>query len=242
MNFRNLFSRSHHDEITDSTPREVNPAADNSTSIVSSQNEDPCSGNEEIVGPDRLTVPDATQETLPESNQTHSAAPWIVRDAETFEREKGLMNDNWPDFQLEVIDDSQSPLHGATCWSGTIKPGFHGDMEWELLVIYLGVGDGHSDWSGAISVYFLNPTDNQIIETLGYVPPCMLRDSDGTYLLGNLRPLMTNDLSASAAVDFAFEFCSIIERMCEGELPEDILREVDFRNAASRNEPRRFID
>lgn len=174
-----------------------------------------------------LSVPETGPES-PTTQEYHSVQPWIIRDALAFQDEKAQMAQRWPQFQLEVIDDGDSPHHGSTCWSGKIKPGIYEDIEWELLVIYQGVGGGQGDWNGAIVVYFINPQDTQIVETLGYQPACMQRDSDGTLTLGNLRPIILSNLSAAEAIQHAFRVCQVIELMCIGRLPENTLRNNNF--------------
>lgn len=171
---------------------------------------------------DQLHVP------AQDGHNNPAVSPWIVRDKDTFSREQIMMAQHWPDFQLEVIEDQSSPFHGSTCWSGKLKPGIYEDMEWEILAMYQGIGGGCGDWSGAITIYFIDPSCEQIAYTLGYTPVCMQMDNEGTKILNNLRPIPLSTLSAAHAIQYAYTFCEIIEKMCGGQLPEDALLTNDY--------------
>lgn len=224
MNLRNLFRRQQADNSESVQSIDTSVAGQESPIAQTSEQGRVTDEYENVTYSqyDQLNV--SSQNT----QNNRSAIPWIVRDARTFSHEQMMMRHHWPDFSLEVIDDSLSPFHGTTCWSGKLKPGIYEELEWEILVIYNGVGGGYGDWSGAITVYFISPSVEQIIETLGYTPVCMQEDNDGVSILNNLRPIQMPNLGATNAIYYAFTFCEAIEKICVGQLPEDTLRTNDY--------------
>lgn len=141
--------------------------------------------------------------------------------------EKNWMAHYWPNFQLEAIE-AEGYYKNALCWTGKLKPGLYEDTEWEIMAIYEGIGGGNGDRNGAITMYFVNPTAEQIIETLGYRPSCMLSDADGTPVLCNMSPIAPHNTTAAEAIWYAFKVCYTIERMCLGQLPDDTLRDNEY--------------
>lgn len=219
MNLRNIFKRPSVAEETDPTVAREIPGIP-----------EMAQGEPEVADASVSAVTDRTHPEAPESDSVAPEAPlepWIVRDPDTFEREKKLMAHFWPQFQLEVIED-KGCYQCSTCWSGKLVPGIMEDMEWEILVIYNAAGGGDGDWNGAVTVYFLDPTASQIIETLGYRPACMQLDCDGTPVISNIRPIKLEDISAAEAIWHAFRFCHTIEKMCAEELPENLLRDNNY--------------
>lgn len=140
-------------------------------------------------------------------------------------RENDLMKHWWPGFSCRHIDDDDTIPSGAFSWSGRLKPGIYEDLEWDITAVCLGINGRNSDWSGAIAIYFTNPSGNQIVEALGYRPACMLLDSQWHPILCNLRPVRLRNCTVAEAVWHAFRLCHTIEQICAGRLPEDILRD-----------------
>lgn len=224
MNLRKLFRRQQVDNGESSQSIENNDTEQETIGIQQPISGEDAGEHENLIysHSDQLNVP------CQETQNDHSIIPWIVRDAGTFSHEQMMMKQHWPNFNLEVIDDSSSPFHGSTCWSGKLKVGIYEDIEWEILAIYNGIGGGSGDWSGLISVYFISPSSEQIVETLGYTPSCMQKDSDGTQTLNNIRPILTKELGAADTIMYVFTFCETIEKICVGQLPEDTLRTNDY--------------
>lgn len=224
MNIRNLFRRQQGDN-RESVQSIVASDANQENSVVQ-QSEQQAITNETENSPscqsEQLYVPCQNAQDI------NYVVPWIVRDAGTFSHEQMMMKQHWPDFSLEVIEDCTSSFHGSTCWSGKLKVGIYEDMEWEILAIYNGIGGGDGDWCGVITVYFMSPSVEQIVDTLGYTPACMLNDNDGTPTLNNLRPIQVPELGAADAISYVFAFCEAIEKICVGQLPEDTLRTNDY--------------
>ena len=240
MNLRNLFRRGDINEQNNAARDMQNQPA----SLVNIDREmsmrDDTSSSEEADGRNNVVRENACDTHAVETTTVpvNHIEPWIVRDTETFVDEKRLMSRFWPQFHLEVIESAEGHYNGATCWSGKLKPGIYEDTEWEILAIYLSAGNGDGDWNGAIAIYFLDPSAEQIVETLGYQPTCMQVDADGTPILGNIRPIRLQNTSAAEAIWHAFRFCHTIEQMCVGMLPEGTLQSNDYlKNWENENFP-----
>lgn len=175
----------------------------------------------DIVGP-HVSHTENPQEPLLVVQSTHPDGPpeWVWR-------EDNLMKALWPQFSLEIADDN-SICPKSFCWSGKLKPGIYQNLEWDITAVCLGLGDGRSDWSGAIAIYFINPSGRQVIETLGYKPACMLFDAHQNPILCNIRPIRLQNCTVAEAIWLAFRFCHTVEQMCTGHHPENILRDNRF--------------
>ncbi len=149
--------------------------------------------------------------------------PWYESNLSFVAMENNFMAENYPDFSLRVLEDPNSSLDGSLCWHGIICPGIMEDMKWEIILVYQGVGGGKGDWSGAMSIYFADPTFDQIIETLGYVPKCMKKDADSSFTLLYYDLNKRDNSVIKQTMLIAENFCESIEKMCIGELPENFL-------------------
>lgn len=143
---------------------------------------------------------------------------WFERDNSFINDEISFMAESYPDFSLSILDDTESTLNGSLCWHGIIKPQIMEDMEWEITLVYQGIGGGKGDWSGIMTIYLSEPPIEQVIETLGYTPGCFCKDADGAYTLAN-------DCigGVKSAMKKANRFCWTVEKMCKGEIREDYL-------------------
>lgn len=143
---------------------------------------------------------------------------WFERDNGFINAEISFMAESYPDFSLSILDDPESTLNGSLCWYGIIKPQIMEDMEWEITLVYQGIGGGKGDWSGIMTIYLSEPSIEQVKETLGYTPGCFCKDADGAYTLAN-------DCigGVKSAMEKANRFCWTVEKMCKGEIREDYL-------------------
>lgn len=185
---------------------------------------EPTSSNEERTVTDAVYMPEGIEsdsmpvnDNQPADNSTDNDR-WYDRDDDRLEEDITYMSENYPDFTLRILDDPDSSLNGSLCWYGVVKPQVMEDMEWEIIVVYQGLGGGKGDWSGAMSIYLADPSYEQVSETLGYNPGGFRKDADGAYTLsdhcfGGIR----------SAMETAILFCTTIEKMCKGEIREDYL-------------------
>ena len=200
MNIRNIFRRSSSESMPSSA--EITETDDSNQSLQS--------------GPEILSAP-AQQPTDNLSNCNNSVR-WYERDNSLLNEEVAYMTEYYPDFTLRILDDHDSALNGSLCWQGIVKPRIMEDMEWMIIIVYQALGGGKGDWSGIMSIYMAEPSFEQVTEALGYTPGCFRKDADGAYTLsdhcfGGIRN----------AMKVANYFCGTIEKMCEGEIPEDFM-------------------
>lgn len=200
MNIRNIFRRSSSESMPSSA--EITETDDSNQSLQS--------------GPEILSAP--AQQLTDNLSNCNNSVRWYERDNSLLNEEVAYMTEYYPDFTLRILDDHDSALNGSLCWQGIVKPRIMEDMEWMIIIVYQGLGGGKGDWSGIMSIYMAEPSFEQVTEALGYTPGCFRKDADGAYTLsdhcfGGIRN----------AMKVANYFCGTIEKMCEGEIPEDFM-------------------
>ena len=153
------------------------------------------------------------------------AAQWYDYDKELLEDEISAMNECFPQFRLEKIEDPSSRWNNCLCWVGTLKPGIFEDTEWEVMAIYT-PNHPQARMGGSVCVYLLDPTIENVKEVLGYYPHHLIPDQEGgKYLCTTRAEDMSNGDYVTSAVQtltWAVKWLTAFELVCTGDLSEDL--------------------
>jgi hypothetical protein len=202
MNFRNLFRKG-------TTDNASSDRHDSDTNDSHNQHQPEFIGNSDTE--------------IMQDRNISEIVPWYERYQTFMTEEISFMSETHPDFILKSLEDNRSTLNGALCWQGTLRPQIMEEMEWDVILMYQGIGGGKGDWAGVMSIYLVNPSFEQIIDALGYVPKCIDKDADGAYTLVNSYVPGRYHNGINSTLTLATEFCTIIERMSIGDIPDNYL-------------------
>lgn len=101
---------------------------------------------------------------------------WYERDPSLLEAEKVAMQNAFPYFQLDKLDD------GRLCWIGELGTGVMGDNKWTVMAVY---NNNHPEqrMGSSVRVYLVEPDIEELIDGLGVRPLHLLRDDNNQYYL-----------------------------------------------------------
>lgn len=150
---------------------------------------------------------------------------WYEDDPDLLDDEIDTMRQVFPWFALGTMDDASKRLY----WQGTLRPGVDPrGLEWEVVAIY------NNDFptprmGGAVRVFLLNPTIQQVIDSLGWRPHHLLYDSnDGTYLCTTRAEDMhagsqfEYETTAAQALTWAVKWLTALELVMAGDMSKEL--------------------
>ena len=164
------------------------------------------------------------------TQQGKLASQWYEYDTELFKDEKDAMYNNFPQFQLQRIDDSNSRWNNCLCWVGTLCPGIYDNTEWEVMAIYR-PNHPEAAMGGSVCVYLLNPSVENVREALGYYPHHLINDQEGgKYLCTTRAEDMSNGQYVTSAVQtltWAVKWLTAFELVLTGDLDEKLFNKPE---------------
>lgn len=153
------------------------------------------------------------------------AAQWYEEDRQLLADEIEAMNQIFPQFQLDKIDDPTSRWHNCLAWIGTLRPGILEDAAWQVMAVYK---PNHpvASMGGSVCVYLLDPTIEDVTAALGKRPFHLINDQEGGVYLCTAR---SGDISTgcnrgdhvTSAVNtltWACKWLMAVELVCTGDM------------------------
>ena len=150
---------------------------------------------------------------------------WYEEDPKLLDDEIDTMSQMFPWFALDTMDDANKRLY----WQGILRPGVDPrGLEWEVAAIY------NNDFptprtGGAVRVFLLNPTIQQVIDSLGWTPHHLIHDSaDGTYLCTTRAEDMhagsqfEYETTAAQALTWAVKWLTALELVMAGDMSKEL--------------------
>jgi hypothetical protein len=165
---------------------------------------------------------DACRQDIPDGSrfcdQCGSRIYWYERDPDLLEAEKEAMQNLFPNFQLDKLDDE------SLCWVGQVNPrGADGGI-WTLQAVY---EHHHPDSDrgicGSIRVYSINPDLDELYAELGELPHVLQDDSGHFYMSTerrvdvDVREGYTTIFSAAKSIGLAVRWIVWFEGWLNGE-------------------------
>jgi len=149
------------------------------------------------------------------------AAQWYETNPTLLTMEKMSMARNFPQFELETLDD------GRLCWVGTLEPGvyeskFGRKMEYHVMAVY---DNNHpfQKMGSSVKVYPMMPDVDELIEMAGFRPFHLLRDEvDNLYLCTNEagdQKVGQTTTTAASVLGWAVKWLTAFELVLTGDLP-----------------------
>ena len=107
---------------------------------------------------------------------------WYNRDPVLLNAEKRAMQEHFPQFQLDKLED------GRLCWVGTIKPCGEKDIHWTLMAVYDHDHPNNNSFGGSVKIYSISPDLNELQQQVGGRGlPHVLRDSANSLYMCTAR-------------------------------------------------------
>ena len=152
----------------------------------------------------------------PEKTKLAALKQWYEKDPILLEAEKAAMNQAFPQFTLEKLDD------GRLAWVGSLNIGILGDNEWHIMAVY---DNNHPRqiMGSSVKVYLVEPNIDELIDGLGWRPHHLLMDSTGqTYLCTteakSVKASKTESTSALTVLGWAVKWLMAFELVLTGDL------------------------
>lgn len=152
-----------------------------------------------------------------------AAEQWYEKDPELLEMEKLAMNQFFPGFSLDKLDD------GRLYWIGTLSPGiyetkFHEKLSYTVMAVY---NNNHPQqiMGSSVRVYPVLPDVDDLIERCGFRPYHLLRDSNNNlYLCTNEADNVqvgSTTTSAASVLAWAVRWLMSYELVLTGDLSKE---------------------
>ena len=135
------------------------------------------------------------------------------------------MNDIFPQFELQKVDDPTSRWHNCLAWVGTLRPGILEDTAWEVMAIY---HPNHpiARMGGSVCVYLIDPSLDDVTAALGKRPFHLINDGEGGRYLCTARQGDISDgsnygdhvTSAVNTLTWACKWLMAVELVCTGDM------------------------
>ena len=141
------------------------------------------------------------------------------------EDEIAAMNEIFPQFELQKVDDPTSRWHNCLAWVGTLRPGILEDTAWEVMAIY---HPNHpiAQMGGSVCVYLIDPSLDDVTAALGKRPFHLINDGEGGRYLCTARRGDISDgsnygdhvTSAVNTLTWACKWLMAVELVCTGDM------------------------
>lgn len=159
------------------------------------------------------------------AKQGKLASQWYETDQNLLRAEIEAMNEVFPQFELQKVNDISSRWHNCLAWVGTLRPGILEDAAWQVMAIY---DPNHpiSRMGGSVCVYLIDPSIDDVIAALGKRPYHLINDGEGGVYLCTAR---AGDISSgnragehvTSAVNtltWACKWLMAVELVCTGDM------------------------
>ena len=153
------------------------------------------------------------------------AAQWYENDKTLLEDEIEAMNEIFPQFELQKVNDPTSRWHNCLAWVGTLRPGILEDAAWEVMAIY---SPNHpvAQMGGSVCVYLIDPSLEDVTAALGKRPFHLINDGEGGAYLCTARRSDISDgnnygdhvTSAVNTLTWACKWLMAVELVCTGDM------------------------
>ncbi|MCL5611596.1 MAG: hypothetical protein M1485_03445 [Chloroflexi bacterium] len=152
---------------------------------------------------------------------------WYEQDPELLESEKQAMQQFFPEFKLEKLEDD-----GRLCWVGQVAPkNVRKNAVWSLQVIYDNNHPHKSSYGGSMRVYSIEPDLDKMHSEIGPIPH-LLRDSRGHVYICTARPedvqVGETQTSAASALAWAAKWITVFELWLAGDVKTEEFRDHTF--------------
>lgn len=147
-----------------------------------------------------------------------AVAQWYEKDPGLLMAEKAAMNNAFPGFTLDKLDD------GRLAWVGSLNIGILGDNEWHIMAVY---NNNHPQqvMGSSVRVYLIQPDIDELIKDLGWRPLHLLMDSNNQLYLctaeaGNIKT-GKETTSAASVIAWAVKWLMSFELVLTGDLSQE---------------------
>lgn len=175
-------------------------------------------GKKVTIAPDGNVTKEegASSITIPKGKL--AVAQWYEKDPSLLMAEKAAMNQAFPGFTLDKLDD------GRLAWVGSLNIGILGDNEWHIMAVY---NNNHPQqvMGSSVRVYLVEPDIDDIIKDLGWKPLHLLMDSNNQLYLctAEASNIKTGKETTSAAsvIAWAVKWLMSFELVLTGDLSKE---------------------
>jgi hypothetical protein len=145
---------------------------------------------------------------------------WYERDPELLEAEKKAMQNLFPNFQLEKLED------GRLCWIGNLNPSGDGGGIWTVKAIYQPDHPNNRYFGGSVRMYSIKPDLDELYEEQGTLPH-VLRDDAGHFYMfiaqkEDVDTGVDTVTSAAKSLDGAAKWIWMVEGWLRGDLGQEV--------------------
>ncbi len=155
---------------------------------------------------------------IPTENKLAAIAHWYEKDPQLFTAEKTAMEQHFPQFRLERLDD------GRLAWVGELNIGIWNNITWTVMAVY---DNNHPQavMGSSVRVYLVQPDIYDIIDHIGWRPTHLLADSEGDIYLctAEASNIKTGKISTSAVsvILWAVKWLMAFELVMTGDLTKE---------------------
>ena len=153
---------------------------------------------------------------------------WYERNPELLEAEKAAMQQFFPQFKLQTLED------GRLYWVGTLNPRGKAGGTWTLMAIYQHDHPNNNDANGSsVRIYSIKPDLDELYRAAGALPHVIFDEAqhlymcttDNDYVKEGPQPdkAQYEATSAASSLAWAAKWIFIIEEWLEGELPTELV-------------------
>lgn len=146
---------------------------------------------------------------------------WYERDPSLLDDEIAGMQQAFPDFELERLDD------GRLAWIGNLNVGVIGKNVWSVMAVYNN-NHPYAQMGSSVRVYLIEPSIEELIDDLGWTPTHLLRSEAGPYLCtAQAEDIRVGSVVTSAAsvLAWAVKWLMAFELVLTGDLPKEKFNE-----------------
>ena len=135
---------------------------------------------------------------------------WYDNDPDLLVEEKAAMQNFFPQFQLDKLDDDR------LCWTGALETDLRSNGIWHIQAVYENNHPDNSTYGGSVKVYSIEPDLDKLSSELDGSIPHTLADSSGKIYLCTAAPQdvhagPTRSTSAAGSIAWAVKWISAFE-------------------------------
>ncbi|MBM6942563.1 hypothetical protein [Collinsella intestinalis] len=149
---------------------------------------------------------------------------WYERNPELLQAEKSAMQQFFPHFKLQTLDD------GRLYWVGTLNPRGKAGGTWTLMAIYQhDHPNNDARYGSSVRIYSIKPDLDELCRAAGSLPHVLVDEANHYYMCTSDRQYVKEGLhgdkkeyeatSAASSLAWAAKWIFIVEEWLEGELP-----------------------
>jgi hypothetical protein len=145
---------------------------------------------------------------------------WYERDPELLEAEKEAMRKQFPDFQMEKLDD------GRLCWFGNLRPSGAGGGVWTIQAIYDNNHPHNNSYGGSIRVYSIKPDLDELLQEAEKLPHILMDEYGHRYMCTarkeDVDAGVNTVTSAAKSLAWASKWIWMVEGWLNGEFGQEV--------------------